>query len=221
MPGPRQEDWDSLVEVLDPVAKDVDENYVDEQVKDEGNPENPAEEESSNTDSSEEDKPPEPDLSKYVSKDRVEELIRERLEREKESAQKKQAEAERKAAREALAKNQEFEELAKTQAEELEALRAQLSEKEELETSLSTYRERVGNSVRGRVEKLNLPQGVAKLLENMDPAEQQDWLDENEGDFSHSTQRVPEGETPTEDGLPPEVDEEARLQEQNYAFNDF
>lgn len=215
---PSDKDWQTLVEVLDPVAESADNKRVEEIKSEEGNPEDPAEGAEGAAKGQEpevqegENKPKDApvDLSNYVAKDRVEEIVEDRLRRAQEKADRDKANAEAKAAQDALEKNQQFEELANARAAEIETLKAELAQREGVEETLSTYRERVGNSVKSRMENLNLSSGVVALLEKMDPAEQQDWLDENEGDFAATTIRVPDGEDPASDGVPPEADEEAR-----------
>jgi hypothetical protein len=218
---PSSKEWQELVEVLDPVAEGVDQKFVEEQVKDEGNPENPAEdaEAKAKAEESKEEKPESTESERRFTQSDIERIVKERLEREKAAAAKREEQAKRKAAEEAAEKNAEFEELARTRKERIDALEADLEQYSSLEETLSTYRQKAEDSVEARIQNLNVPSWAVELLEGKDPIEKMAFLDKHEGDFA-VTERVPASETPDASGTP-EADEAAQEQYSRAWARDF
>lgn len=142
----------------------------------------------------------------------IDSRLKDRLEREerkrKDAADKARREAEEKAAEQ----NQEFETLAKSRAERIAALEAELEAKQGLEEKNQAYASTLEAHAASRMEALNLKAGIKTLLSQMDVKERLDWLNENEADFALDSTReaIPPSPVADPNGSTPEADEAAR-----------
>jgi len=104
-------------------------------------------------------------------------IISDRLAREKATSEKAQAEAAKKAADEAAAKNGEWQKLAEARAAELETLRPNLTALEAAKAQLAEYEATV--KAQADAAKKDLPAHILSLLESLTPVKQLEWLAKN------------------------------------------
>lgn len=209
MPDPTDKEWQDVVEVLGPVADTVDDKFVEEQAKDEGEPDSPAEEpDGKDAKDSKEEAPFKAFQSKKELDDYMDNAFSERFERVQRKNDREKEEAEAAAKREALKDQEKYKELYETEQERIQSLEARVKELEPLEESNSNYRNTLDSYAQAQINELELQPGVVKLLDGMDPQEKLDWLTENKADFA-ATDTIPEGEQPDSSGSP-EADEKAR-----------
>jgi DNA repair exonuclease SbcCD ATPase subunit len=140
----------------------------------------------------------------------IDDALKGRIEREQTKAAKDREKAEKEAARKALEDQEKFRELYEAEKTERERLESESERLSSLEEAHSTYKDTVASIADARMESLNLPKGVKALVEGMEPAERLSWLQENEADFSGSTETVPESPNGTDNFSSPEADEKAR-----------
>lgn len=210
MPDPTDKEWQGLVEVLGPVADTVDDKFVEEQAKDEeGKPDDSTEgSEGKDAKDSKEEAPFKAFKSKKELEDYMDNAFSERFERVKTKNEREKREAEEEAKRQALKDQEKYKELYEAEQERIESLESRVKELEPLEESNSNYRSTLDSYAKAQIDELELPRGVTKLLDGMDPQEKLDWLTENKTDFA-ATETIPEGEAPDDSGSP-EADEKAR-----------
>lgn len=211
---PSDREWRDLVEVLGEVADTVTDERVKEIEEEEGNPENPAEEEAKA--SSEEAKP---ESEKVFSKADVEQMIKDRLAREKASAKQAEEKARREAAEKAAEENEEFKTLATSRAERISELEAEVERLSSVEEKATAYETTLDGYAQTRIDELNLQKGVINLLSEKDAQGKLDWLSENGEDFA-THERVPPADQADDSGSP-EADEAARGQAASGFARDF
>lgn len=213
------EDWENLNKIGEGLA-DEDRTQVNSEDQ---NTEDSTEGNDSNENSqTEENTQP---FMQFGSKEELDAYINEKTEgriaRERRKASEAKERAEREAARKALEDQQKFEELYKTEQQRAQELEEKLGTYEELEEKHSTYVSTVESIANQRMESLNLPKGVKSLVEKMEPAERLQWFQENEQDFSGSTETIPASPNGDDPGATPEADEKARRENEAYTYGTF
>lgn len=108
---------------------------------------------------------------------RVDEMLRERLERERVKAEKAAAKAKEDALAEAAAKNGEWQQLAEQRAARLSELETQLGDLEAATARAGRYEQALGKQVEAL--RKDLPKHLLPLLDKLDVAEQLEWLAAN------------------------------------------
>lgn len=116
---------------------------------------------------------------KAYTKDELEAIVKDRLERERKSAERKAEKDKASAQQQALESQQEWEKLANQRKAVLDTLqpRAELADK--YETALNTYVTK---------EREGLPASVVSLLDKMDYADQIEWIANNKAEFTQPVQ---------------------------------
>lgn len=114
---------------------------------------------------------------KKFSQADVDNIVKERLERAQKKAEQDAAKAAKKAEEENLAKNQEFEKLAKQRQTRVTELEAELETLKPFQEQAEKYKKALEADLKARTEKL--PGHIKTLLEKMDPVEQIEYLTAN------------------------------------------
>lgn len=150
----------------------------------------------------------------YLSQDKVNDIVAERLKRErakwKQELAKKEEEAQRKAEEARLEEQEEYRELANERQERITQLEVQVGE-------IPQYKERIERLegvLSGYLDhtREELPKPVLSLLENMDLVEQLEWINENADELDiQPRERIPGGPPPRDRG-PRELSEEERAE---------
>jgi hypothetical protein len=104
-------------------------------------------------------------------------IVKERLDRAKSASEKAQAEAAKKAADDAAAKNGEWQKLAETRAAEIAIVSAKLGELETAKTQLAEYEAAI--KLQADTAKKDLPAHILSLLDALPPVKQLEWLAKN------------------------------------------
>ena len=204
---PTDQEWQEFLEVVEPMAEQVDQKYVEEQADGEDQ-DTPAEDEKSSEEETQ------PVFKAFATEKEFKEFLdstfKERFDRANKKHEREKEEAERQAAQAALEKNQEFEELYRTEQRRAEKLQQRISELETAEEARDRYHGTLKQYADQRMEKL--PEHVKELLSDWEPDRQLAYLNKHEEELFVPKTRIPAGETP-ENELPPEVDESAKAQE--------
>lgn len=108
---------------------------------------------------------------------RVDDMLRERLERERTKAEKAAQKAREDAQAEAAAKNGEWQSLAEQRAAKLAELESQITGLESATTRAQRYEAALGQQVQAL--RKDLPKHLAPLLDKLDVVEQLEWLAAN------------------------------------------
>jgi DNA repair exonuclease SbcCD ATPase subunit len=151
----------------------------------------------------------------------LDEQLKERLERKDRQAAEAKAKAEREAAKKALEDQEKYQELYTAENQRVQELEEKLGNYESLEEKHSTYVETVEQIANQRMESLRLPKGVKTLVENMEPASRLQWMQENEEDFSGSTETIPASPNGDDPTTTTEQDEKARQESAAYTASTF
>ncbi len=139
----------------------------------------------------------------------VDQIVKDRLAREKKKSDEDSERVRRQAEEEALLKNQEFEKLANERKARLEEMQAQLDELLPLKDQVSKYRTAMEASIKAQVDKLPAP--VKVLLEKLDPIEQAQYLAAHAKELNIEYEPVPKSETGDSAGkLSKDAEEKAR-----------
>ena len=104
-------------------------------------------------------------------------IVKERLDRAKSTSEKAQAEAAKKAADEAAAKNGEWQKLAEARAAEIAEASKKLGELESATARLAEYEATI--KLQADAAKKDLPAHILSLLDALPPVKQLEWLAKN------------------------------------------
>lgn len=115
--------------------------------------------------------------AKKFTQAELDQIIKDRLEKEKRKAEAQATKAKEQAESEALAKSQEWESLAKKQGAKLEQLEAQVAELESVKAQLGEYEQALKKVLAGQRD--GLPAHITALLDKLSPLEQLTYLAEN------------------------------------------
>lgn len=148
---------------------------------------------------------------------RVDDMLRERLERERVKAEKAAAKAREDAQAEAAAKNGEWQQLAETRAAKIAEMEAQLAGLDATTARAQRFEAALAQQV-GALRK-DLPKHLAPLLDKLDVVEQLEWLAANRQELAAKLSGVPP--TPRAQGSTDAAAlEQARAQSASF-YNDF
>lgn len=211
------EDWENLGKIGEELA---DEDRTQVNAQDQAPEDSTEEKDTSQT----EDKPTEPYMA-FASKDEaqkwLDDQLKERLERKDRQAAEAKAKAERDAAKKALEDQEKYKELYEAEQQRVAELEGKLEPLSALEEKHQSYVSTVEGIANQRMESLNLPKGVKTLVEKMEPAERLAWFQENEADFSGSTETIPASPNGDDPATTPEADQAAREEQKAYTFSSF
>lgn len=121
---------------------------------------------------------------------RVEEMLKERLEREKRKSEDAAKKAAADAAAEAARKNGEWQQLAEQREKDLAEATAKVSEYDQLQQQAKRYQESLKKSL--EVQRSGLPESIIKLLDKLDPADQLEWLAANKESLLKKVDGLPQ-----------------------------
>ena len=108
---------------------------------------------------------------------RVDDMLKDRLAREEQKRTKAADDARAKAEAEALAKNQEWQKLAETNAKRLAELEPLAEQVEAHQAEVERYRDALNAQL--DAQRKDIPAPIIALLDRMDPIEQMKWIAEN------------------------------------------
>ena len=151
-----------------------------------------------------------PDEKRFTQAD-LDRHLAERLDRERRKAEKAADEVKKKAEDDALAKRQEFEQLATTRGARLAELEPMLekltTDADAAQGRIKDLEEAIAADVKADLESLNLPASTKELLDGKSVLERRAWLTKHKTEFRRET---PKGTPPT-----PSRDPEANAIAQN------
>lgn len=123
---------------------------------------------------------------------KVDELLKERLERERQKAAEAAKKAADEAAAEAAKKNGEWQKVAEQRESELKAAIERIAEFDNVQNLAKRYEEVLKKNL--DAQRAGLPESISNLLDKLDVAEQLEWLAVNRDSI---LQRNPDGLPPT------------------------
>lgn len=140
---------------------------------------------------------------------RVEDMLKERLDRERKKAEAATQKAKEQAEQDAAAKNGEWQKLADQRGTKLQELEASATTLTSQVETLTTQTARFEKALRAQLDGLrkDVPKPVIALLDKLDPVEQLEWLAVNRDQVGAGKQGVPG--TPKPAGNLGEADREA------------
>lgn len=130
---------------------------------------------------------------KLFSQTEVDNILKDRLAREKKKSEEDADKARKKAEDESLAKNQEFEKLATQRQSEIETLTQQLAEAESIKEQAEKYKAAIETMIKAQTD--TLPAAIKELLEKLDPIEKIEYLAKHAKELNIDVKGVPETET--------------------------
>jgi len=123
----------------------------------------------------------------------VDQIVKERLEREHKKSEANAEKARKAAEEEALVKNKEFETLAETRKTKVSELEAQIAELAPFKKQAEDYKAAMEKIVKTQVDKLPAP--IKSLLERLDPIEKMQYIADHAKELNIEVIGVPETET--------------------------
>lgn len=132
------------------------------------------------------------------SQDDVDRIVSERIQRERDKAERDAQEAQRKAEEDALQKRQEFEQLANQRGDRITALESELktttAKLEESQSRVQELETLIANDVKAQIDTLELKPSTAQLLERLSVTERREWLNEHREEYAKA---APKGARPS------------------------
>lgn len=149
---------------------------------------------------------------------RVDDLLKERLERERKKSEQAAQKAREEAAAEAAAKNGEWQQLAEQRAKRLAELESQVADVE----TLGTKAQRFEAALKSQVEALrkDVPKHLLPLLDKLDVVEQMEWLAANRDQVAPAKPNGVPATPRAQGGLDAAQQEQARREAATF-YNDF
>lgn len=123
----------------------------------------------------------------------VDQIVKDRLAREKKNSEAAAEKVRKQAEEDALTKNKEFETLATTRQGKITELEAQVAELNPFKEQAEKYKSAIDGILKAQVEKL--PKAIKPLVEKMDPLEKMKYLADNAKELNIEVIGVPETET--------------------------
>ena len=156
----------------------------------------------------------------------VDRIVSERIQRERDKAERDAQEAQRKAEEEALQKRQEFEQLATQRGDRITALESELktttAKLEESQSRIQELETLIANDVKAQIDTLELKASTAQLLERLSVTERREWLNEHREEYAKATRKgarpSPEDKGRKEPHKPDEADAARRQEYYRRAF---
>lgn len=123
----------------------------------------------------------------------VDQIVKDRLAREKKKAEEEGDKARKKAEEESLAKNQEFEKLANTRQAQIDELTKQLQDAMPFKEQAEKYKAAMDGLIQTQTDKL--PASIKELLAKLDPIEKLEYLAKHSKELNVDVKGVPETDT--------------------------
>ena len=120
------------------------------------------------------DEKTDPKAEKKFSQAELDQIVKERLDRERKKSESAAEKARREAEEAALAKNQEWQQLAEKRAKDLEALTREKAELEPFKEQADKYKAALNAQLKTIREKL--PDYLQEVVDKMDPVEAMDYI---------------------------------------------
>ncbi|MDI6769746.1 MAG: hypothetical protein QMD04_08725 [Anaerolineales bacterium] len=108
---------------------------------------------------------------------KVDEILKDRLERERKKAEEAAKKAADEAVAEAAKKNGEWQKVAEQREKEIAEAREKLQELDKAQEQINRYSETLNKHL--ETQRAGLPEAITKLLDKLDPVDQLEWLAAN------------------------------------------
>ena len=139
---------------------------------------------------------------------KVDEILKDRLERERKKAEEAAKKAADEAVAEAAKKNGEWQKVAEQREKEIAEAQEKLQELDKAQEQIKRYGEALNKHL--EVQRAGLPEAITKLLDKLDPVDQLEWLAANKEAISKTKLDGPPPTPPPDGGANGKQLEEAR-----------